>query len=132
MSNPQAPPIEPPRELARLRQELFAFYRPANSQERLAVERLALAHQSILRAARLETSLFQSVPGGELQILLEGAALHTLMRYQAQAERLYRRAVEEFLIVRSQRPLLVPTVVPAPKPRCAPTPIAAANPSLRL
>ena len=118
-------PAEPPGELARLRKDLLAFYCPVNSQERMAVERVALAQQSILRAARLENSLFESVPvSSELHTLLEGPALNTLMRFQAQAERLYRRAVQELVSLQAQRP--VPAVAPiaAPKPQLVPMPAA--------
>ena len=50
---PQPSPLnEASEQLARLREDLIAFYRPLNSQERFAVERIANAQQSLLRAAR--------------------------------------------------------------------------------
>src|SRR5512137_2235557 len=45
-------------EIAHLRADLMAVYQPVNSQELFAIERIALAQQAILRAARLEASLF--------------------------------------------------------------------------
>ena len=45
-------------EVAHLRADLIAVYQPVNSQELFAIERIALAQQAILRAARLETGLF--------------------------------------------------------------------------
>jgi len=106
MSHRSLRQIEPPDELARLREDLVAFYRPANSQERLAVERIAMAQQSMLRAARLEHSLFAEPPGVELHSLLETDAFKMFLRYQAQAERLYRRAVEELMALRARHPQL--------------------------
>ena len=50
--------LEDLNEIARLTDDLTAVYRPVNSQELFAVERMALAQQSILRAARLEAGLF--------------------------------------------------------------------------
>ncbi len=98
-------------ELARLREDLMAFYQPVNSQERLAVERIALAQQSILRAARLEASLFGVAQGRELHSVLETEGFAMFLRYHAQAEQIYRRAVEAFLAMKAQRPR-----GPAPEP----------------
>ncbi len=117
MTNHPAPPIDPPEELARLREDLMAFYQPANSQERIAVERIALAQQSILRAARLETSLFTSPAAAEgLHTILETEGFKNFLRYQAQAERAYRRAVAELMHLEAQRP-----AVPLPQRPVAPT-----------
>jgi len=145
---------EPPEELARLREDLIAFYCPANSQERIAVERVALAQQSILRAARLESSLFADPPGKELHSVLETESFKVFLRYQAQAERTYRKALEELMSLQSQRSLMPvamksaavsakpqlvtpPSVaVPPPPPYSpaagAPAKAAAANLALRL
>ena len=117
-------------EVARLKDDLIAFYCPVNSQELFAIERIALAQQTLLRAARLESGLFTNALDAALThddepIILMGQDMtadieitraqnrnfalafgfHKLarqanswslfMRYQAQAERLYRRAVEE-------------------------------------
>src|SRR5262245_5754570 len=45
-------------EVARLKDDLLVVYRPINPQELFAVERIALAQQALLRAARLEAGLF--------------------------------------------------------------------------
>src|SRR5258706_13677885 len=42
-------------EIAHLRDDAVAVYQPVNSQELFAVERISLAQQSMLRAARLES-----------------------------------------------------------------------------
>ena len=117
MSNQPSYLIESPGELVRLREDLIAFYRPVNSQERLAVERIALAQQSILRAARLESSLFSDPPRKELHSLLETEGFKLFLRYQAQAERSYRRAVDELKSLRAQHPL-----TPAAPQPAAPSP----------
>jgi hypothetical protein len=119
-------------EVAHLRDDAIAFYQPINSQELFAVERIALAQQSILRTARLEAGtgtncLNEAFDGGGrpnvtlssllinkdneitkpqnrnylfaegfLRLAKESNCISLFMRYQAQAERLYRRAIEEF------------------------------------
>ena len=121
--------FEPTGELARLREDLIAFYRPYDSQERLAVERIALAQQSMLRAARLEASLFASAPADAPHTILGTEAFTVFLRYQAQAERSYRRAVEELMFLmanRAPRPAAAPQ--PAPGSRPQPVPAAAAAP----
>src|SRR5664279_1920509 len=50
--------LEDLNEVANLKDDLVAFYQPVNSQELFAVERIALAQQALLRAARLESGLF--------------------------------------------------------------------------
>ena len=45
-------------EIARLKQDLVAVYQPVNSQELFALEQMALAPQTMLRAYRLESGLF--------------------------------------------------------------------------
>ena len=109
-----------------------------NSQELFALERVALAQQAILRAARLESGFFTNclneffdtnaeptLPmNSELTADIEvtkaqnrnyvlGHSFHRfarqsnsfalLLRYQAQAERQYRRAIEEFDRLKAQR-----------------------------
>jgi len=111
----------------------MAVYQPVNSQEIFAVQRIALAQQALLRAARLEVGLFtlglnecfdpngdpvvvmtEEVAGnGDLLVtqaqnrnFLLGEGFHRMirrsntwtlfLRYQAQTERHYRRAVEDF------------------------------------
>ena len=124
--------------LGKLRDDLIEFYRPANSQELFAINRIALAQQTLLLVARIENGLFdvflnegcrsRSVPelaphlvGGDQKIVAEHTrnALLTVgmcsvnarskevalfLRFQAQAERMYRRAVEEFERLRKLRP----------------------------
>jgi hypothetical protein len=127
-----------------LRADLISVYRPVNSQELFAVERLALAQHNLLRISRFETGLFTAalnralfnpaeeqpfVPlHDELQVDAqesrvqnryyclahgfhsmnrENAATWALfLRYQTQAERHYRRAVEEFERLKALRPQL--------------------------
>lgn len=136
--------LEDFQEVAHLKADLVAVYQPVNSQEMFALERMALAQQAILRAARLEAGLFTSGfneffdPAGGVALLMnpefvgdgdieiaraqnrnfafaEGFqrmvhrsnAWTLFLRYQAQAERHYRRALEEFerlKALRSQLP----------------------------
>ncbi len=129
MSNQPPTSVEPPEELARLRDDLIAFYRPVGSEERMAVERIALARQSMLRAARLEASLFANPPGDQLYSVLETEAFKVFLRYQAQAERFYRSAVKELLSRQAERPFLSAAPVqpaPARQPQLAATAAPAA------
>ena len=132
--------LESLEEVAHLKADLVAAYQPVNSQELLAVERMAIAQQSILRASRLEAGMFASAmdktmwnlhasPGHEIyQDLTKGITITAaqnrnyfcaegiflmsqksncwslFLRYQAQAERLYRRALEEFERLKALRP----------------------------
>ena len=50
--------VEDLREVERLKDDLVAHYQPRNSQELFAIERMAIAQQSIVRAARLECGVF--------------------------------------------------------------------------
>jgi hypothetical protein len=130
-------------EVANLKADLVAVYQPINTQELCAIERIALAQQSLLRAARLEAGLFTTclnefldssgqpffpmspelVGDGDIETtraqnrnyaLAEGfqrmaKAANTwslFLRYQAQSERLYRRAVEELERLQALRPNL--------------------------
>jgi len=123
--------LEDLQEVAHLREDLIALYQPVNSQEIFALERVALAQQSILRAARFESGFFttclnqsfgaderpllpmSSEFAGDIEITRsqnrtfmlvdgfhrlarQGNGFALLLRYQAQAERQYRRAIEEF------------------------------------
>ena len=45
-------------DVARLRADLIEAYKPVNSQELFAVERIAIAQQALLRSARLENGMF--------------------------------------------------------------------------
>jgi hypothetical protein len=133
--------LEDLQEVAHLQADLASVYQPVNSQELFALERMALAQQAILRAARLEAGLFTTclnesldssgnsiIPmsrelagDGDIEItqaqnrnyaLAEGFhrmarqsnSWSLLLRYQAQAERHYRRAIEEFERLKALRP----------------------------
>ncbi len=174
--------LEDLEQVARLREDLIAFYQPVNSQELFAIERMALAQNAILRAARLESGLFTmcldeclepttdelkpwrglspelvgnnqvtrqqnrnyAVAQGLHLFVRQSPAWSLFLRYQAQAERQYRRALEEFERLKALRPaspnepiadvqpeenkprspapgLQPPAPVPAPTPR-PPTP----------
>jgi hypothetical protein len=117
-----ASPVEDAEELEYLIADAGAFYEPRNSQERIAVERIALSQLAMFRAARLEGGALSACfsTGARSQpvhmmasdatldqknshTLAEGFLIQSrdgrlwtlLLRYQAQAERQYRRAVEE-------------------------------------
>ena len=148
--------LEDLHEVAHLRADLIAVYQPVNSQELFAIERIALAQQALLRAARLETGLFTTclneslAPDGRPVVLMDqelvgdgdieitraqnrnyllGEGFHRmasqsnswalLLRYQAQAERHYRRAVEEFERLKALRPELPnePILEAQPEPK---------------
>jgi hypothetical protein len=55
--------LEDLNEVAHLREDLISLYRPVNSQELFALERVALAQQAILRAARLESGFLSNCLG---------------------------------------------------------------------
>src|SRR5581483_1060068 len=128
--------------IANLKADLVVFYRPLNSQEMFAIERMAIAQQLILRAARLDAGLFTSAMndvinsdnnpivtmdpdmiGADIEItrqqnrnfcLAEGFRriakesdlMNLALRYRIQAERDYRRALEEFQRLERRRPKL--------------------------
>src|ERR1039458_856228 len=50
--------LEDLNEIYQLRQDSLDLYRPVNSQELFAVERIAACQQSLIRATRLEAGLF--------------------------------------------------------------------------
>src|ERR1035441_4419506 len=52
--------LEDLNEVANLREDLVNLYHPVNSQELFALERVALAQQAILRAARLEAGFLSN------------------------------------------------------------------------
>jgi hypothetical protein len=141
----------------------IATYQPINSQERDAVERIALAQHCMRRMYALEAGLFtncldQAMVGPADPNILDRSALSkgvdialdqhraywlafgfnlytrqskvasTFLRFQAQAERLYRRAVEDFhrlLKLRDQLPPekyeepIEPNIEPSPSPQPA-------------
>ncbi len=125
--------LEDLQEIARLKFDLVSVYRPVNSQELFALERMALSQQAILRAARLESGLFTTclnetldgeghpftpmskelagdgdieiaraqnrnycLADGFLRLVRQSNGWSIFLRYQAQAERQYRRALEDF------------------------------------
>ena len=150
-------------EIARLKADLVSVYRPANPQEMAALDRMAIAQQSILRTYRLEAGLCASamnefcdgrgdltlimnaefVGDGDIEIthaqnrnlafaegfqrMVSRSDVWTVfLRYQAQAERNYRRAVEEYQRVRKLRGQLSGEPAPAPASAASPeTPRAA-------
>jgi len=123
---------ENPETIANLRADAIDFYKPVNSQEMFAVERIALAQHGMLRVSFMEAGLFTNCLEEALDcngkpVILRKADLtdglqltvgqnHNywlacgfrtvlsrqpltftfLLRYQAQAERLYRRAIEDY------------------------------------
>jgi hypothetical protein len=124
--------------VANLKADLVAAYQPVNSQELLAIERIAIAQNTLLRAAALEAGLFTTCMNmalggspepidlltpdlvGDLEVTrvqnrnvcLAAGFIQTtrrdehtwqlFLRYQAQAERHYRRAIADFDRIRSQ------------------------------
>jgi hypothetical protein len=154
--------LEDLQEIARLKSDLMDVYKPVNSQEVIAIERMALAQQSIFRAGRLEAGLFttcmnetmdsQNQPYhpmsrdlvGDGDILITRAMNRNycladgfenqvrksnvwplFIRYQAHAERQYRRALEEFERLKALRPELPNEEIPnEPVADLQPTPEA--------
>jgi len=166
--------LEDHQEIAALRDDLIAFYQPANSQQLFALERLAIAQQALLRIARFEAGLHTAglnlalaphsheLPGlteelregvevtvqqnrnfamaeGFRRINKESNTWSVFLRYQAQVERLYRRAVEDFDRIRALSP--APTAPPIEQlpnepipaiqpPENAPRPCSETNPPI--
>ncbi len=134
--------LEDVEEVDHLKADLIHVYSPVNSQELLALERIALAQHALFRCARFEAGMFTDAlnealaPSGSPLILMEADLTVGLdvavaqnrnfalaegfyrivsrnnhcwtlfLRYQAQTERLYRRAVEDFERIRRLRPEL--------------------------
>jgi hypothetical protein len=71
-------------EIERLKTDLIAAHQPVNNQELFALEQIAIAQQSLRRAARMHT------------MSRDSNAWTQFLRYQAHAQRKYRFAVEEF------------------------------------
>ena len=120
--------LEDNHEIEHLVADAVEFYQPQNSQERYAVERIALAQQAVLRAARLEAGMLSAsfvdfvhngdeglyvvdfdisanpiTPEQDRTLMLAqafiqygGGGFSLFLRYQAQAERRYRAAIQEF------------------------------------
>jgi hypothetical protein len=133
--------LEELNEIVNLKADAVACYRPANSQELFAVERIALCQQAILRGYRLESGLFtvaldhaldptchtfrpmgaDMVGDGDIEITraqnrnyaagegvrqmsTESDVWALLIRYQVNADRQYRRAIEDYDRVKRLRP----------------------------
>jgi hypothetical protein len=159
--------------VANLKADLVAAYQPVNSQELLAIERIAIAQNTLLRAAALEAGLFTTCMNmalggspdpidlltpdlvGDLEVtrvqnrnicLAAGFQQMTrrdehtwqlFLRYQAQAERNYRRAVGDFDRIKSHRdeipnePISDPNPLedtPLPSPETNPIPAQSPEP----
>jgi len=158
--------LEDLNEVAQLRDDAVAVYRPVNSQELFAVERIALAQQCLLRAARLESGIFtvclnETLDNRDIEFRLlnpvlfnndieyskpqnrnfcaaEGwnkiahssNAIGLFLRYQAQADRQYRRAIEDFDRLKALRHELPnePNYDPQPQQTEPTCPISETNP----
>ena len=155
--------LEDLHEIADLTSDIFSVYQPVNSQELLALQRMALSQQSIFRAARLESGLFTTalnetldtndhpftpmskelagqgdlditraqnrnycLADGFLRLVRQSNGWSLFLRYQAQAERLYRRSLEEFTRLKALRPELpnepISPLQPQPEPATYPNP----------
>jgi hypothetical protein len=170
--------LEDLHEIADLTSDIFSVYQPVNSQELLALQRMALSQQSIFRAARLESGLFTTalnetldtndhpftpmskelagqgdlditraqnrnycLADGFLRLVRQSNGWSLFLRYQAQAERQYRRALEEFDRLKALRPELPNDALPndalpnepisplQPQPGSTPYPTSETNPS---
>jgi hypothetical protein len=124
-----------PFSLAALRAGALGYYKPRNSQEALAVERIAFAQRNIFHVEQMLTEWHAAAmgadpaqPSDEAPLLGRGAdVLSFLLKYQVQAERLYRRAVEDFQRLERRRqeenvPEEMIEEVPAPQPSPQPEP----------
>jgi len=125
--------LEELNEISNLKADAVACYRPANSQELFAVERIALSQQAIFRGYRLESGLLtvaldhaldptchtfrpmsaDLIGDGDIEITraqnrnyaagegvrqmsAESDVWALLIRYQVNADRQYRRAIEDY------------------------------------
>jgi hypothetical protein len=159
-------------DLANLKADLVSVYRPVNSQELFALERIAVAQQALLRIARLEAGLLTTaldraldrfsdnptrlmsddlvedidvlraqnrnfaLADGFRQMAGQSDVWKLFLRYQAQTERNYRRAIEDFERLKKMRPELpnepIVEADPAPpqplEPRREPKPERSSDP----
>ena len=160
--------LENPDDIDKLKADLVAVYQPINSQEMLAIERAAMAQNSIFRSYRLESGIFSACLNESLDrrsdnVLITmtpdmigptekftkiercditrsqnrnyglGAGFHhfvqkantwsLFLRYQAQAERNYRRAIEDLDRLRSMRGELAAEQVICERPVAEPEPL---------
>ncbi len=150
--------LEDLKEVSHLKDDLVAFHQPVNSQELFAIERIALAQQSLVRTYtyRLESGLFTTclakaldrnclAPTRELDddgdteitpaqdrnyyfaagFVRQSSHHHPwtlFLRYQAQADRQYRRAVEDLERLIRLRPDLPNEPISARQPQATTTP----------
>jgi hypothetical protein len=126
-------------ELDNLRADALARYRPRDSQEMFAVERIAMCQLMMIRGWRLEAGMFitclnrvlndddtpifgiheslfpdagirveqnrnSAMAEGFQRMAIQSPMWSLVIRYQAQVERQYRRAVEEFQRLVRERP----------------------------
>jgi hypothetical protein len=162
--------IEDSAHVAALVADAVATYQPINSQERFAVERIALAQHSMLRMYAFEAGFFTNcleaamVGPNDPEILKrcqvgdnievpraqnrafwlahgfkildrQSSMASSFLRFQAQAERLYRRAVEDFHRLLKLRDRLPPEKYEMPnepnsEPIPAPQPEENTNPPI--
>ncbi len=159
--------LEDPAEIDNLKADLIATYKPVNNQEMWAVERIALAQNSIFRAYRLESGLGTSClnesldrRSGNLLVTMNPEMIGTghwtnveavditraqnrnyafatgfdrftqkstswslLLRYQAQAQHNYRRAVEDLDRLRAMRDELAVEQSLCEQPPAQPSPL---------
>ncbi len=141
-------------EVADIKADLVAVYHPVNSEELSALERIALTRHTVLRASRLEAGLFSSgineavdtegafrnqpslditvsqglnhaLADGFVRLVRQSPEIWKLfLRYQAQAGRNYRQAIQEFDRLKSLRDELPnePVIEPEPAPAQPVTP----------
>ncbi len=141
-------------EVADIKADLVAVYHPVNSEELSALERVALTRHTMLRASRLEAGLFSSgineavdtegafrnqpslditvsqglnhaLADGFVRLVRQSPEIWKLfLRYQAQAGRNYRQAIQEFDRLKSLRDELPnePVIEPEPAPAQPVTP----------
>ena len=135
-------------EVADIKADLVAVYHPVNFEELSALERIALARHAVLRASRLEAGLFSTgineavdtdgafrnqpsldvtvgqgfnhaLADGFVRLVRQSPEIWKLfLRYQAQAGRAYRQAIQEFDRLKSLRDELPnePVMEAEPKP----------------
>ncbi len=160
--------LEDPGEIDKFKADLVATYQPVNSQELFAIESIAIAQQSMRRAARLESGIFTAclneafdrrsdrvlvtmVPDmiastdeysnverraitraqnrnyglgeGFHRFTQRADTVRVFLRYQAQAERNYRRAKEDLLHLISLRDQLAVPQTVCQQASAAPDPV---------
>jgi len=160
--------LEDPAEIDKFKADLVATYQPINSQELFAIESIAIAQQSMRRAARLESGIFTAclneafdrrsdrvlvtlVPDmidttdkysnvercnitraqnrnyglgeGFHRFIQRADTWPLFLRYQAQAERNYRRGIEDLQRLMSMRGQLAVAQLVCEQPPADPDPL---------